>query len=106
MDKLVKRVTLVTRSGDITNSLRVYEDPKENKRGKVSGWARPFERAARKLMKSEIAFAEEMIRRSDRSNRPQRDGWMFDAPVIVFRSGRAAYNQARKAVPFGLMPKF
>ncbi|HKS63707.1 MAG TPA: hypothetical protein VJT13_18545 [Xanthobacteraceae bacterium] len=106
MDKLVKSVTVIRRVGDETEAVRIYQDPdSKKKRRKVSGWATPIERAARKLLKANTAFSEGMLRRTNKANRRRRDGWIFDAPVIVLKSGRDTYNQARKAVPFGIMPK-
>jgi hypothetical protein len=107
MDKLVKRVTAVRRSGADTEVVRIYQDPKKKKKKKrkVSGWAEPFERAARKLFKANSEFSDAALRRTNKANRRRRDGWVFDAPVIVLKSGRDSYNQARKAVPFGIMPK-
>ena len=106
MDKLVKSVTVIRRVGDETEAVRIYQDPdSKKKRRKVSGWAEPFERAARKFLKANTAFSEGVLRRADKSNQRRRDGWVFDAPMIVLESGRDSYNQARKAVPFGIMPK-
>jgi len=65
----------------------------------------PFERAARSMLKANSAFSDSALRRADKSNRRRRDGWILDAPVIVLKSGRDSYNRARKAVPFGIMPK-
>lgn len=106
MDKLVKSITVIRRVGDETEAVRIYQDPgAKKKRRKVSGWAAPIERAARKLLKANTAFSEGALRRTNKANRRRRDGWVFDAPVIVLKSGRDSYNQARKAVPFGIMPK-
>ena len=105
MDKLVKRVTAVRRSGADTEVVRIYQDPKKKKKRKVSGWAEPFERATRKLLKANTEFSDAALRRTDKANRRRRDGWIFDAPVILLKSGRDIYNQARKADPFGIMPK-
>jgi hypothetical protein len=107
MDKLVKRVTAIRRSGAETEVVRIYQDPKKakKKRRKVSGWAEPIERAARKMLKANTAFSDGALRRTNKANRRRRDGWVFDAPVIVLKSGRDSYNQARKAIPFGILPK-
>ena len=37
--------------------------------------------------------------------RRRRDGWLVDAPATVVESGRKAYNEARKAIPFRILPK-
>lgn len=105
MDKLVRRITVVRRNGPEVETVRIYQDPKKKKKRKVSGWAEPFERATRKLLKANSAFSDTALRRTDKANRRRRDGWILDAPVILLKSGRDSYNQARKADPFRLMPK-
>ena len=104
MDSLVKRITVIQRSGDKPEAVDVYEEPRK-KRRKVSVLARPLERAARRLIKAEVVFGNELLRRGDESNRRRRDGWLLEAPANMVESGRKAYNQARKAVPFRLLPK-
>jgi Family of unknown function (DUF6312) len=104
MDSLVKRVTVIKRSGDKTEALEVYQEPRKSRR-KVSVVARPLERAARRLMQAEVVFGQELLRRGKESNRRRRDGWLLEAPANTLESGRKAYNQARKAVPFRLLPK-
>jgi hypothetical protein len=66
---------------------------------------RPIERAARRLVRAQVVFGQEVIRRSDRANRRRKDGWLLEAPAIVLESGRKAYNEARKGVPFRILPK-
>jgi Family of unknown function (DUF6312) len=105
MDKLVRRITLIKRAGAKTETVQIYRSPGKRKRRKVSGWAAPFERGARKMLKANIALGQSALDRTNRANRRRRDGWMLDAPVIVFKAGRAGYNQARKAIPFGMLPK-
>lgn len=105
MNKLVKRVTLVKRSGAGTEAVRVYNKAGKKKKRKVSGLVAPLERAARKLVKANVVLGQETVRRSNKANRRRRDGWFFDGPVIIAKSGRSAYNEARKADPLGLLPK-
>lgn len=104
MNKLVKRVTVVQRGGDTPHAITVYKSAQKG-RGNVSMLTRPLERAARRLVKAEIIFGQEILRRHDASNRKRRDGWLLEAPKNVLESGRKAYNEGRKAVPFRLLPK-
>ena len=83
MDKLVKRVTAVRRSGADTEVVRIYQDPKKKKKRKVSGWAEPIERAARKLLKANSAFSDSTLARIDNANRRRRDGWLFGFPLLT-----------------------
>lgn len=104
MDSLVKRVTVIQRSGDNAEPVEVYQEPRK-KRRKVSVLARPLARAARRLVRAEVVFGNELLRRGEESNRRRRDGWLLEAPANMIESGRKAYNEARKAVPFRLLPK-
>jgi hypothetical protein len=104
MDSLVKRVTVIQRSGDNPEAVEVYQEQRK-KRRKVSVFARPLERAARRLVRAEVLFGQELLRRGEESNRRRRDGWLLEAPANMIESGRKAYNEARKAVPFRLLPK-
>jgi len=52
-----------------------------------------------------VIFGQEVLRRHDRANRRRRDGWLIEAPATVFESGRKAYNEARKGIPFRILPK-
>jgi Family of unknown function (DUF6312) len=106
MDKLVKRVTVIQRGGDDhkPKAVVVYKDPRRDS-AKVSILTRPLERGARRLLKAQVLFGQEALRRHDESNRRRRDGWLLDGPANVFESGRKALNEARKAIPFNLLPK-
>jgi hypothetical protein len=105
MDKLVKRVTVIDRSGDNPQATTVYRQPRKTDAKNVSVWTRPFERAARRVATAEIIFAQELLRRHEESNRRRPDGWLLEGPANMLESGRKAYNEARKAVPFRILPK-
>ena len=105
MDKLVRRVTVIDRSGDIPQATTVYKEQRTANEKKVSVWTRPFERAARRVATAEIIFAQELLRRHEESNRRRRDGWLLEGCANMAESGRKAYNEARKAVPFRILPK-
>jgi hypothetical protein len=109
MDKLVRRVTVVQGTGDNREGVVVYEDPDERREERysrrTSPLLRPFERVARHLIKADLIFVQDAYQRYLDSSRRRRDGWLRDAPENVFKSSRKAYNEARKAVPFGLLPK-
>ena len=102
-DDLIRRITLIQRGGDTRETVTVFR--KRQKRRKVSVLGRPIERAARRLVRAQIVFGHEVLRRHDRANRRRRDGWLVEAPGIVLDAGRKAYNEARKGVPFRLLPK-
>jgi hypothetical protein len=104
MDKLVRQITLVRLGGENTQASVIYKGQRKRRR-KVSALGRPLERVARRLSDAQLAFGEEAVRLHNKSTRKRRDGWLWDAPINVIKSQRKAYNQARKAAPFGVLPK-
>jgi hypothetical protein len=103
MGDLFRRVTVVQRRGDEPESVTVYKDPRSRRR--VSVLTEPLERMARQLVRAQIIFGREVLRRHDRANRRRRDGWLIEAPTTLIESGRKAYNEARKGIPFKILPK-
>jgi uncharacterized protein DUF6312 len=104
MDELIRRVTVIHRHDHVREAATVYE-PKTRRRARVSVLTRPLERASRRLAKAQVIFAQELLRRHEESNHRRRDGWILEAPGNVVEAGRRAYNEARKAVPFRVLPK-
>jgi hypothetical protein len=106
MDKLVKRVTVVHGTGDRTV---VYEDRDERLdeeiRRRTSPWLRPIESVVRQLLKADLVGAQEAYQRFLDSGRRRKNGWLLDAPRNVVKSSRKAYNEGRKGVLVGLLPK-
>jgi hypothetical protein len=103
MDKLVSRVTVIQRSGDTAHVNVVYQRQKKDRR--KSTWSRPLERVARRLVEADIAKDRELLRLHDEGNARRPDGWIIDGPGILAAAARKGYNEARKAVPFRLLPK-
>jgi Family of unknown function (DUF6312) len=102
-DKLIRRVTVIELRGESRHAVTVYRQPR--KRRKVSVVLRPIHRAARRLVRSQVVFGNEILRRDAKANRRRRDGWLLEAPSTVIQSGRKAYNEVRKAAPFRILPK-
>jgi Family of unknown function (DUF6312) len=106
MDELVKRVTVIQRSPDgHRKAVTVYRESDDDAREKVSMWTRPMERASRRLVRAHVIFGQELLRRGHEANQRRRDGWLLEAPANVMESGRKAYNEVRKGVPFRILPK-
>ena len=100
--ELIRRITVLKRSDKATEATTVYREPRRGRKG--SALISPIEHAARRLVRAQIVWGQEALRRHNRSNR-RRDGWLLDVPVNLAESGRKAFNEARKAVPFRLLPK-
>jgi hypothetical protein len=103
MGDLISRITVIHRNGEHSDAVTVYREPRKRRRS--STLVKPLERATRHIIRSQVVFGQELLRRNDRANRRRRDGWLVDAPATVVESGRKAYNEARKAVPFRILPK-
>jgi hypothetical protein len=104
MDDLIRRVIVIERQDNTRRASTVYEhEPKG--RSRVSMVTRPLERTAKRLVKADVIFRQELLRRHEESNRRRRDGWILEAPANIIEAGREAYNEARKAVPFRILPK-
>ena len=101
--ELIRRITVLKRSGKAIEATVIYREPR--RRRKSSALISPIEHAARRLVRAQIVWGQEALRRHNRSNRRRRDGWLLDVPVNLAESGRKAFNEARKAVPFRLLPK-
>jgi hypothetical protein len=106
MDKLVRRVTVVQRSGETRTATVAYEHPEEHEDETIqsSSFLRPVERVVRRLLKAEVIFTQEQYKRHLESG-GRKNGWLLDAPSNILHAGLKAYNEARKAVPFRLLPK-
>lgn len=103
MSKLIERITAIRRGSDDPEPVMIYRRSSKNRKGSLL--LRPVERAARSFIRAQIVFGQEMLRQHDRANARRRDGWMIEAPAIVVRSGRKAFNEGRKGVPFRILPK-
>jgi Family of unknown function (DUF6312) len=105
MDKLVRRVTVVQRSGDTRTATVVYDHPEEQDEPiQSSAILQPVERVIRRILKADVIFTQEQYKRHLESGH-RKNGWLFDAPSNILHAGIKAYNEARKAVPFRLLPK-
>jgi hypothetical protein len=105
MDKLVKRVTVVQGSGDTRHATVVYEDDETDDSSETAPLLQPVERAVRHMLKADVIMAQEAYERFLKSSRRGRIAWLVEAPTNIFQAQRKAYNEGRKAVPFGLLPK-
>jgi hypothetical protein len=101
---LIRRITVLKSSGETVEAVTVHQEPR--KRPRVSAWTSPLEHAARRLVRAQVVFGQEVLRRHNRSNRRRRDGWLLEGPANLIESGRKAFNEeVRKGMPFRLLPK-
>jgi hypothetical protein len=104
MEKLVSRVTVVQRGTDKPQVVTVYKKPSKKKKPD-SIVTKPLERLARRLIKAEIAFGQSLLEQHDESKKRRKNGWLLEAPANISEASKKAYNEARKSVPFRLLPK-
>jgi hypothetical protein len=103
MGEVIRRITVIQRNGDKAETRTIYREPRRGR--KVSVLTRPLERIAVHLARAQVIYGRELLRRHDRANRRRRDGWLLEGPAIILEAGRSAYNEARKGVPFRILPK-
>lgn len=102
MDKLVRRIIKVQRGGEGEPAVVYEKKDAERDDDDTSGSAR---KVSRKFLKAEKIFADEALRLHDKSGREREGGWLIDAPGNIMKAHKKAYNEARKAVPFKILPK-
>jgi hypothetical protein len=100
--QVVRRITVIQRG---SNEIQATVYRQRRRRPRVSLWTLPLERMATQLARAQIVYSREILRRHDESNRRRRDGWVMEAPANWAESARRAYNEARKAGPFRILPK-
>jgi hypothetical protein len=107
MDKLVRRVTVVSGSGDHRSAQVAYRSDDDKDGDDFDDLERPrfrrAERSMRHMLKADLIAAQEAYQRHLASVRKGGEEWIYDAPGNFLRSTRKAYREARKASPFGLL---
>jgi hypothetical protein len=108
MDKLVRRVTVVSGSGDHRSAQVAYRsDDDKDRDGDFDDLERPrfrrAERSMRHMLKADLIAAQDAYQRHLASVEKGGEEWIYDAPGNFLRSTRKAYREARKASPFGLL---
>lgn len=83
----VRRITVLRKdaSGGVTPAT-VYQRGSKRKKGTPA--LKFFERTARRVADAQIASAESYLARHERSNSKEKDGWVQDLPVNVFRASQ------------------
>jgi len=111
MDKLVRRVTVVSGSGDHRSAHVAYRSNDDKDRDDFDDFGgdlerprlRRAERSMRHMLKADLVAAQNAYQRHLASVRKGGEEWIYDAPGNFLRSSRKAYREARKASPFGLL---
>ena len=99
MDKLVRRVTLVERSGQAREAKVVYENEDE-KDDQFPPQFRNLERSVRHMLKAQVIAAQEAYERHIESAGKGGRHWMTDAPRNAMKARSKAMKEMRHASPF------
>jgi Family of unknown function (DUF6312) len=100
MPKLARTITVVALDG--RSAKVIYEKPSKRKR--ASPWLQPLEHIERHLLRAQQSYADELLRRHERSNQRESDGWIEDAATNLYKASRRAYRTYRRIAP-SLLPK-
>ena len=94
-EDLISRITVIQRKGEHSDAVTVYRQPR--KRRKISVLGRPFEKAARSLIRSQVVFGQEVL--ACGTTRPTAgvamDGCWKRRPSSLSRDARHTMKPAR-----------
>ena len=91
MDDIVRRITVIHTDSKTSSAEVIYE--KGAKSRKTSRALRPVEKLHRRVLKAQKSFADEALALHDKHARKRKNGWLRDAPVIVFKANRKALKK-------------
>lgn len=92
LPKMVRRVVVLDDDGTAT----VYK--KKKKKKKNSRFLKPFEKATRRVLKSDKIFHVDILKRFDKSNGKKKDGWIRDMYKNGIKSGAKSEKVLLKMV--------
>jgi hypothetical protein len=99
MDKLVRRVTLVERSGQSREAKVVYENEDEDE-DRVPPALRNMERSVRHMLKAQAIAAQEAYERHLESAGKGGKHWLTEGPANLMKARKKAMKEMRHASPF------
>ena|ERR1700722_13607558 len=97
MDKLVRRVTRVERSGD---AKVIYKSDVGEEGDEESPHFHRVEQGVRHMLKAQLLAAQEAYQRHIASAEKGGNAWLHDAPRNFMKARRKAIKEMRKASPF------
>jgi Family of unknown function (DUF6312) len=103
MDKHVRRVTVVQRSGDHRQANVVYKSDEDEEEDREMPRFSKLERSVRHMLKAQVIAAQEAYQRHLESVEKGGNSWLVEDPFNMMRARRKAMKEARKASPFRMM---
>jgi hypothetical protein len=99
MDKLVRRVTLIERSGQTREAKVVYETDEEDD-DHASPQIHRLERSVRHMLKAQVIAAQEAYEKHLESAGKGGNHWLTDVPRNLMSARKKAMKEMRQAAPF------
>ena len=96
LGRLARRVTVVPPKGSGADPVLIYERAPKKKKG--TPMFRRMDKMVRGMMAAERAYAEDYLRRHEKSNCKRKDGWMRDGFYNNMRAGRKAMKELKKSL--------
>ena len=103
MDKSVRRVTVVSGSGENRQSNVVYKSDEDENEGFGMPGLNKLEKSVRHLLKAQVIAAQEAYQRHVESVEKGGKNWLFDEPGNLMKARRKAMKEMSKAAPFKMM---
>ena len=102
MDKLVRRVTRVERSGQHRDAKVIYKGNEDEDDDSETPRFHRLERSVRHMLKAQVIAAQEAYQRHLESAEKGGNAWLHDGPRNFMKARRKAMKEMRKASPFGM----
>lgn len=89
----IRRITVVEMTPEGPRAQVVSESKSKRK---VSKGLKPAEKAQRRVLEAQVAFAREALDAHEKLTQKRGDRWLTDAPTVVFKATRAAMKRLNK----------
>src|SRR5262245_51147242 len=99
MDKLVRRVTVVSGSGDNRTGKVVYHSEDDIVDAEGHPNLKPLERTVRNMLKAQVVAAQDAYQRHIDSAAKEGNAWLTDAPANFIKARKKAFKEMRKSMP-------
>jgi Family of unknown function (DUF6312) len=91
VDENVRRVTVVSNGSSGPAADVVFE--KRAGRDRTSRQLKPLKKMQRRTLKAQKVFADEALALHEKYALKRKNGWLRDAPTIVFKANRKALKK-------------
>jgi hypothetical protein len=96
LGRLARRVTIVPPAGTEAIPTVIYERKRKKRKG--SFLFRRMDKMLRRSMEAQRIYAEDYLRRHEKSNRKRKDGWVRDGMYNNMRAGQKAMKEIGKSM--------